>query len=67
MAGGCVLWVKASGWESLSNEGIRRKDDASAYPGQSQGGGREGGFVSTGCSKMLTQICDAAVVGFTQH
>lgn len=43
MVGGCVAWVKGSGWKSLSDEGIQRKDDASACPGQSQDGGREGG------------------------
>lgn len=67
MVGGCVAWVKGSGWKSLSDEGIQRKDDASAHPGQSRDRGREEAFVSTGCLKMLTQICNAAVVGFLQH
>lgn len=55
MVGGCVAWVKGSGWKSLSDEGIQRKDDASACPGQSQDGGREGGNI---CFHRVPQDAD---------
>lgn len=61
----CV--VKGGGWKSSSDEGIQRKDDVSAHPGQSWDRGREGTFVSTGCLKKLTQICAAAVVEFSRR
>lgn len=66
MVGGYVAWVKGRGWKSSLDEGIQRKDDASTHPGQSWDSEREETFISTGYLKMLTQICNTAVVGFSQ-
>lgn len=62
MVGGCVAWVKGSGWKSSSDEGIKDK----LMPVHTLArAGTEGTFVSMGFLKMLTQICDAGGGVFT--